>query len=216
MLETLQEQTAKAIANLNKNAKITGEQLDLVAIYREMGVGFGAEAQLYEARLALAESLGFKPLEVATAAGMLLGGPPDRTETMKGRQEWTWFYDHNRPEALPTQNTSWGGGPTAYYKMKKISAFVPPKASCVIFGKVNCLKRKIPPGVVLAMREISSLKLFNCFSVLAPKDMWEDKKSTEPDPILFATIAMIMPDKDRGQIFADCKHFFVARWDEAK
>jgi hypothetical protein len=212
LLQTLHEETSKAVAGLDKSSKITGEQLDIIAAYSEMGIAYGAESHLYEARLALAESLGFKSLPIMDAATILLGGCPDEQKEWGKRQDWSWFYDHQAPPGAPMETCKWGGPPTAYYR-KRLSAFSAPAKDCVVFGKANCLRRKIPAGVVLAMREVAALRLFNCFSVLAPESMWGDKPSTEPDPILFATIAMIGRNGG-GRGFLDSKSFFLAKWDE--
>lgn len=218
VIEELQRDTDVAMGRLAGAGGIPAERLELIQAYRGMGLEFGSEFQAYEERVAVAERLGLRRLGVRDAVSLMMGEAHDDEKGWGQRQAWSWFFDHRYPDRDPKgPENSWGGVPTAFCKRRSVSAFSgdeKPVKWCVVLGKPNHLRRKIPPGVVLRMGELAKLRLFNCFSILAPEAMWTDAPSTQPDPILLAQIARIGLNDAGKMTFLDWTGFFVARWDE--
>ena len=74
-------------------------------------------------------------------------------------------------------------------------------------GTLSALKVDIPYGVLLRLTELKKLKIFNSFSVFAPKRCF-NKANLSIDPIITGNIETINSKGISSQI----SHYFVAQW----
>ena len=178
-------------------------------------------AALFDMRCEQAALMGFKRLERTDMVKMLMGGEAHtHTDSEIGeRQTHEYFYNHHDGVTLVGKDCNWGSKPTHYIRKERAVWWKPPFSAAekwrVIDGKLDFIKREIPYGVVLKMNELKELKLFNGFSIIAPKEAWE--RRTENDPIVYAEIWELpntQPniDKTEKQTSGLSAQFFLAQW----
>jgi hypothetical protein len=71
-------------------------------------------------------------------------------------------------------------------------------------GCPDYLKSKIPYGVLLRIKELGDLGLFDKFFAIAPLSLFRAGEAIEKDPVLTASVWI-----DDENVY---KHFFVAQW----
>lgn len=176
------------------------------------------ESMIFDMRKWQAKEMGFVEVNSNDMVKMLMGDFHTETDDGPTRQDHEWAYNHHEDEML---SNNWGGKPTIFKRVVRDGLWsMPPfvkrlKWECH-HGKLDYLKREIPYGVVLRINECKQLKLFNVFSVFAPKEAWE--KKTDIDPIVVATIWELPSKVDEktkertrtnaGQV----AHYFLAQW----
>lgn len=152
---------------------------------------------IYAMRQEQAKAIGF--LKFATLESILetVTGEP-HTETIEGeRHTCLHFYDHLTDEL----KKDWGRKYTDYIRMEKLTAwFLPPFCKQAVWkfrhSYVNMFQKEMPIELVMRLKRLQSIKLFNYFSILAPVEAWESSKSDVPI-ILIGNIS-VMEDKASG------------------
>lgn len=182
---------------------------DKLEALKEAGLTQQHESALFEMRCWQAEQMGFQKLAPAAMVEMLMGESHTKQFDGDTRQNHEWTYDHHNDKSL---GKDWGGKPTIYQRWERKGPwYLPPffdqlSWECQ-FGKLDYLRREIPHGVVLRINECKELKLFNSFSVMAPKEAWERK--TTIDPILVANIWELAASHKE---VVQSAQFFIAQW----
>jgi hypothetical protein len=161
--------------------------------------------QTFNARVSLAEDMGFVKMTGKEAAARIMGENPNKIKKGWLKQRVEYLYDHYTDEVY----TTWVNKPTRFIKRK----FLFSKRWEVWEVALNYVECTIPYGIVLRMQEVKALHAFNAFSVVAPKGMCLAREKLS-DPILLGHVYE-MPRGGDGQphTSGNEEKFFLARWE---
>ena len=178
-----------------------------------------SDALIFDMRCEQARQMGFSQIKTGDMVEILMGEVDTGNEVPKdtSKQLYRWMMNHHTGIITKGDDCSWGSRPHDWFCIKRMGLwYKPPFAKKEVWrcrmGKLNKLQREIPYGVVLRLNELKELKLFNAFSVIAPIEVWEERK-TDIDPIVMATMwELPLDDKGKRNSSGQTAHFFVAQW----
>lgn len=173
------------------------------------------ERCLMDMRIEQVKMMGFQPITVDESVEILMGEKHTHRIETKDRHVYEWVYNHHNDQIITGRDCSWGSLATDYFLAKKIKPwYLPPFCTKEIwrcrFGKIDYLERDIPYGVILRINELKELKIFNCFSIVAPIEAWQHK--TDIDPIVLGFIWEMPVTGNEYSKAGDTQAFFIAQW----
>lgn len=140
----------------------------------------------------MAESVGLPQVTIRETIEMMVDSPIKRVIELTpslDNQEHFWHrsqhYRTFRPEQISFETVS-----GQFYQFQ--------------VGCPNYLKSKIPYGVLLRMKEVQDLNLFDCFFAIAPLDRWLPGEPANTDPVIVTSL--------RNPEDHCYRHFFLAQW----
>lgn len=176
---------------------------------------------IYQLRLQFASDLGFVRIKPSEAVRMLDGRRPVRTDFSPGRHVLPWQIE----DAEGKEGTDWGFEPSVFIcediMIENVRRRWPlghrevrsvRNRKTYTLGSPERLSVPIPMGVALLMSELRAAKVFNCFKVVAPSELFDSFPATMQDPVLLGEVARIVRGARGALATQDPRSHFVALW----
>lgn len=162
------------------------EKRKLEAITQQLG-GYHASLQRYKTRCWQAETLGLDQFTLREVAKLLTGqdytkvktwwgwdGKPGEWERIDDREKWSdcifeYFYD-------PFGNVTWSN-------IGLEPLFVKGRGPMLMLGRLSDFNAEIPYAALLKVNQFKKIKIFNCFSILGPRNAFRSQRKSFQCPL---------------------------------
>lgn len=212
----LQTATNQALAQEMKPVIIAKNVSDQVAAFREAGLRRQAPRIVYDARCDAAAAVGFVSLtdqQIFT----ILKGKPNTSDGGIVRTDFTSAtpeYFYNDVTGVTYTHQGHASGPAVHpidYHRRPFP-YAPWRSWTMRLWWLSKLNADIPFEVLLKVRELKKLNLFNCFMAMGPDEAFCDDKPYTGDCELMIVAIIAEQCDDRQFITAPWTFYFIAKW----
>lgn len=192
---------------------------DRIEAYEQAGLKRQVSLAKLRQRQEIADKMGFEKVTLPEMAQMLMGDEPTKIKSAESVHHPEYFLgQENEPEKPVEPAGSFLEAMLAGRQFVSRPHIIPKVLSFkgegrkwkLQFGALNFLKAEIPYGVVLRLQEIKELALFDCFSVMAPEELWVQLPPKPIDPIVVAS--MYVGNNNQHDPTDLAAHYFIAQW----
>jgi hypothetical protein len=196
----------------------------LEATVKHLGSKYHKELREFRTRCWQAEQLGLQRMNLLEAAHLLEGKCYSRIGTWMGWDgrpgEWEvrdpeehrfeYFYDHRTGR----ERTDMGQEPV-YVSCNGVKRWLGLGGQTLVLHRLPNLQDEIPYAALLKVDQFKELKLFTCFSILAPKEAFRSLSKPQPepvDPVLVGSIYNLEYQPERLDDPNFVAHYPLAKW----
>lgn len=158
------------------------EKRKLEAVTQHISSTYHTSLRKFKTRCWQAETLGLDQLTLCGVAKLLTGknytkvktwwgwnGKPGKWERSDDKQRWPdclfeYFYD-------PFGNATWSN-----FGLEPL--FVKGRGPTLMLGRLGDFNEEIPYAALLKVNQFKELKMFNCFSILGPRDAFRSQRKS--------------------------------------
>ncbi len=209
-LVTSTDQVFQDLISKNSAQKLKDDEFQMRAqAYMDANLSSHLRILSYDYRVDKAKNLGLIAHPLDKFVSILMGNPPTRISTSWGHFTYEYVYDF-------VKNTELDRSDLWVPNLTFLRGHWWSKDHYVVQNRpMGQLLRPIPYGVVLRLQEIKELKLFNAFSVLAPREAFATQQFAH-DPIVIGEMwRNETPQRNEYDSLYDSTqqtYFFIAKW----